>query len=290
MRPGIRRVAGIVVAALAFTSCARGPRVYLVTDPAVITTLGGRAAAERMLRAALSPRGFDGIVTIAANEAEVTAQIEAAAADPLARIVLSIPAIPLDLAPWAEAHPTILFAGYGGGARVAVGNLLSLAPGREDAFRAAGKRVGELAAGVPVGILAASPTETGMREIEAFRAGLAESGAAPAYYRESRSLTDKTAAVRALKELREEGSRFLLLKTYGLTSACLEAMDADEDRAVVEDCGAAGGCGESVILSIETDWERTLGDLVSSADGRAWKAASIAERWVLRGAGDGSAP
>ena len=86
-----------------------------------------------------------------------------------------------------------------------------------------------------------------------------------------------------LRELRAEGAGYYLLKTYGLTVACLEDLARDGGKAVVEDCQGARACAKEVVLSVETDWPGTMAailELAALAEG-AWRSPEVQESWRL---------
>ncbi len=263
---GVRRIHVLLVLVALITTCSSGPVAYLVTDAATAAAMGGESALGVMLRSATAPRGLAARVLVAAKEEDVNPALDTAVKDSRTALVVCLTSVPLDLAPWASAYPNHLFAGYGGAEAASMPNWLRLLPARTEAYREAGRRLSRVSSTDPlggrVGIILAGPTRVGQEEVQAFREGVAEAGGAEPLFREVRSLTDKPAAVRALRELRGQGVRYFLLKTYALTSACLEVLEQEGDRAVVEDCGIQGSCGSSVILSIETDWARTLAGVV----------------------------
>jgi hypothetical protein len=186
----------------------------------------------------------------------------------------------------------MLFAAYGERGPVGPENYLLLVAERSDAYRAAGRRLGSVLAKQPstvasaVGILAVSPTGTAVREMEQFRAGLGETApGATTIYRESRSITDKAAALRAVRELRSEGAGYILVKANGLTGACLEELGADSEKAIVEDCGGRDDCGARVLLSVETDWPGTFAAVfrAMTPGASAWSSPELREAWRLAG-------
>jgi hypothetical protein len=280
-------VAVLLLAAF-LVSCRTGARAYLLVDDSSSAAFGGLSSVTAAATSAARGRGRRIELVRASDDKSITAAMDRAVADPLCRAVVALTASPVELGKYAAEHPGVLFAGYAEGQPGAPANLLRIAPAREGAFEEAGRMVGELAtkggkpAGPSVGILAVSPTAAGKREIEAVRRGLlaADPASAP-LYRESRSPTDRAAAVRLLRELRAGGAAYYLLKTYGQTTACVEDLARDGGNAVVEDCGGSAACGDAVILSVETDWGRTLATVFEAMapGGSAWSSPEVGEAW-----------
>jgi hypothetical protein len=272
---------------LLIAACAPSPTAYLVLDRASEPSLGGPRAAAAF-RAAAAGQGLALRVLVSTDENDAGKQMDAALTDPMTRVVLHLGSVPIDIRPYATGHPAVLFAAYGEPPQDPQGNLLILVPGRADAYREAGRKLAAHleAAGMDpaqaVGVLAALPTPTASSEIAAFREGLGLPEGETPRYRETRSLTDRAEALRALRELHEEGARYFLLKAYGLTAACLEEVARLSDVAVAEDCGPSG-CGNPVSLSVETDWNATLAAIFQSMDesSRSWRVPELGEVWFL---------
>ena len=272
----------LFVAAAFLVSCRPAPRAYLITDAVMLAVLGGERAAASAVATPARRRGLDARIVSAADEKGITQALERALADTKCRAVLAFTVIPVDARQYALDHSGVLFAAYGARQGGDPPNSLALVAQREEAFGEAGRRVGAMAAsgGGKVGILAVSPTGGGQREIESFRKGVAETAPAlTVVSREARSALDKAAAVRLLREMRAEGVGYYLLKAYGLTGACLQDLARDGGKAVVEDCGGSGGCGPEVVLSVETDWARTLASVFDAMqeDLRGWRAQEVRE-------------
>lgn len=288
---------GMLLVALAASSCRSADRAWLVADPAMVEVVGGPPALSAMGKAARRRLGLDLRVLTARDDKAMEGAMGQALADAGCRIVLGLSTSTVDAAAVARSRPDVLFAFYGERGAERPANLLLLLAERPAAFREAGRRIGRLvgateapgAAGPPprVAILAASPSVGAAEEIAAFRAGLEDTapGTQP-LYRELRSQTDKAGATRLLKELRAEGARFFLLKTYGLTGGCLEDLARDGGRAVTEDCGGSAACGKAVLYSVETDWPGTFGAILElvapGAPGAwGWKGTELGEVWRI---------
>jgi hypothetical protein len=278
----------VVLLAAFLVSCQPGARAYLLMDDSSSAAVGGVGSVTAAAASAARSHGLRLDLVTASDDKSVLASMDRAVADPLCRAVVALTVSPVELGKYATEHPGVLFAGYAEGQPGAPPNLLRIAPAREGAFEEAGRRVGELAAqggkpvGASVGILAVSPTAAGKHEIEAFRRGLlAVDPAAAPLYRESRSPTDRAAAVRLLRELRAGGAAYYLLAAYGQTTACIEDLARDGGKAVVEDCAGSAACGDAVILSVETDWGRTLAAVFDAMapGGSAWGSPEVSEAW-----------
>jgi len=275
-----------LLSALLLSSCTARPRVFLVTDQASARAVGGREELRSIVARAAGPSGLELRVLVGLDEVGVADSMNNAIADPSCRLIIVFTSIPVDARQYAIGNSGILFASYGQSSGDRPPNLLLIAPGRAESFREAGRRLGLIIAGLPepepaaVGILDVSPTSTAEAEIAAFREGVASaSSGSTLLYRETRSVTDRTAALRALRELRADGARFYLLKTYALTGACLDELVNEGGQAVVEDCGEPGACGSAAVLSVETDWQATFGAVFAAlgGDGASWRAIDVSE-------------
>ncbi len=270
-----------------FTGCRARQTAYVVADIGRIVSMGGRG---RVLESMEGLAGFSGVRRVVVT-AEGRAGVEEAVRDTLAEgdaaVVVVLSPTDADMGETAAEHEDILLVAAGG-THTPSANLLVLLPGRSEAFRRAGELIGQRLRAeeedVLCGIITAKPTETGVADVAGFEEGLRglveESRIVT---RELRSITDKARAAKAVRELREQGAHYFLLKTYGLTGHCLAEISREGGVAVVEDWVLSNAYADVVSYSIEDDWATFFDQLASHVDSetRGWQVATLSIPWRI---------
>jgi hypothetical protein len=152
-------------------------------------------------------------------------------------------------------------------------NVTMVSIDRGPAFREAGRTLARLTAadaasplaGARTGVLALEAFPTVAEETAAFLAGLGADAPAPVI-RYLPSAADRSAITAAVREMKAGGVGVFLLDLLQLTPAALDAVTAEEAKAVVPDWRSAGPYRTSVLLSIEEEWGTVLAAVVAGAD------------------------
>jgi hypothetical protein len=265
-------IASIVVCLTLLEACSPEERFLLYLDPYEFQLLDSRGIDSHAIR-----ESVPGSVEVMVE----TAPVSAAPDQALQRFLSEVEELKPEWIYLSPAHP---FSAGDAAARVpdshifwedpagrSSANLIALVYDREQANYEAGRAIAALLedpvflqktgaseAGLRpprIGILVAAENEKVEREISRFEGGFA-SLADPARIerKDVGSLSDRVKARRLLDAMKEEGVAIFVLKTYSLSSFCLEHLAKEGGLAVVEEPILGQAYRDTVLLMLADDF------------------------------------
>ena len=261
-------------------SCRPLPLLLVLLDPYYQELLAADGDNAASLRDALS---FRVRVETLGPRAEASVEAERLIRAGAPEWVFLSPLLPVDADALAARLPGVRFLREQPGPPRAP-NLQRLRFARVEAFRDAGSIAARLLTrpslqpvlgdrvGHPpkAGLLQAAPTPQGALEAEAFRAAfVVEAGPGLLVERTLGSLSDTSLARRALEQMREEGVAVFVLKTYALSSFCLEFLRTEGGVAVLEQSAGSRAFPAQVVLWFEEDLAGALRNLAATGAGES---------------------
>jgi hypothetical protein len=153
-------------------------------------------------------------------------------------------------------------------------NVIPIYSQRAAAFREAGKIAGLALAdgrfpqiGQKVGVILAGLTMTEKEMLSEFERGFSETGDTDKIVvEEIGTVTDRVKATLAVENLLNRDVKLFLVKTYGLSGACLEKIRQAGAYFIIEDFPSYKLSPERLILSIEDDYTKPLDALLAAKD------------------------
>jgi hypothetical protein len=145
---------------------------------------------------------------------------------------------------------------------------------RGPAFREAGRLTGKFLAaggnhtlGRKVGVLVSGLTRQEKEMLAEFEKGFTANAEADLIIvEELGTVVDRVKAARAVEDLLNQDIRIFLVKTYGMSGACLERISAGGGYFIIEDFPSFNLFREKLFLSIEDDFSQPLGELIRAGN------------------------
>ena len=197
----------------------------------------------------------------------------------------------------AEDHPNIGFIQVDGffSEKLQPSNLLTILFNRDDVHFEAGRELGmhmldSLSFGSRAGVLVSYRSPAVREEFEAFQMGYDEvKGVPPLIVKELRQINDRVQAKRLIETMRREQVEIFFLKTFTATPYCLDLVEKEGAKAIVEDWNGQGAYDDVLLFSIESDYVTSIEnglDLLSTSE-EGWKQKNIRGvsriHWISRG-------
>ena len=193
----------------------------------------------------------------------------------------------------AREYPDKLFALFGDNNEEDLpSNLLLIIFNRIEQYRKAGWYVGKVFKSLElwkifnrhserkVGILAEYISPEIKKEIDAFRTGIIERYENIAILEEGIQNKNDHGRIREqIIGMKNQGVRFFLLKTFELSTYCLDILEQEGCNAIIEDWTRIGGYNDVVFMSMEENYLSSLVmllELIGHKDGKMyWKKSML---------------